>query len=99
VSDFPFAWYLQQIHRKVSERWEGKAIPGKQPVVVFEIGRDGQISLGQLAVEKSSGNQRYDRAAVRAIEDARPFPPLPPEFPAQLLRIHVSFAYIGDGAR
>lgn len=97
--DFPFGWYIAAIQRKISERWHDKAQAGRQPTVVFEIGRDGQISLGQLAVEQTSGNQRYDRMAMRAIEDAKPFPPLPTEFPAQLLRIHVSFAYIGDGVR
>jgi len=94
VSDFPFAWYLSQIHRKVSEKWEGKAIPGRQPVVVFEIGRDGQV--GKLAVEKTSGNSLYDRAALRAIEDAKPFPPLPQEFKEPLLRVHLGFAYSAD---
>jgi TonB family protein len=93
VSDFPFAWYLQQVHRKVSEKWDGKALPGRQPVVVFEIGRDGQI--GKLAVEKTSGNSLYDRAALRAIEDAKPFPPLPQEFKEPLLRVHLGFGYSG----
>ena len=95
VSDFPFAWYLQQVHRKVSEKWEGKAIPGRQPVVVFEIGREGQVS--KLAVEKTSGNSLYDRAALRAIEDAKPFPPLPQEFKEPLLRVHLGFAYSDRG--
>ena len=95
VSDFPFAWYLQQVHRKVSERWEGKALPGRQPIVVFEIGRDGQV--GKLAVEQTSGNSFYDRAALRAIEDAKPFPPLPQEFKEPLLRVHLGFAYSDRG--
>jgi colicin import membrane protein len=97
--DFPYAWYIAAIQRKISEQWQEKALPGRQPTVMFEIARDGAIHAGVLAVAKSSGNPRYDRAAVRAIEDARPFPPLPPDFKESLLRINVSFDYIGDGMR
>lgn len=91
VSDFPFAWYLQAVHRKVTDRWEGKAQPGRQPVVVFEIGRNGEV--GQIAVEKSSGNPFYDRVALRAIEEAKPFPPLPADFKDATLRIHLGFNF------
>ena len=63
------------IHRKIQERWEGRAIDGRQPEVIFEIGRNGQ--LRRLAIGKSSGNPAYDQVAIRAVSDAIPFPPLP----------------------
>jgi TonB family protein len=94
VSDFPFAWYLAAVQRKVTERWEGRALQGRQPVVVFEIGRDGQVS--NVAIKDSSGNQYYDRTAMRAIADAAPFPPLPGEFPGSVLRIHLGFNFAQD---
>jgi TonB family protein len=94
--DFPWAWYIAAIQRKISEQWQEKALPGPQPTIVFEIGRDGQLLPGQLAVEKSSGNTRYDRTALAAIEAARPFPPLPADFQHALLRINVSFAYLRE---
>jgi TonB family protein len=94
VSDFPFAWYLSAIHRKVTERWEGRALPGTQPVVTFEIARDGQVS--NVAIKNSSGNQYYDRTAMRAIADAAPFPPLPGEFPGSVLRVHMGFNFTQD---
>lgn len=93
VTDFPYAYYLAAIHRKVSERWDEKAIPGQQPTVVFEIGRDGQVNMNTIAVEKSSGNPLYDRTAVRAIQDANPFPPLPDDFKKPFLRLHLGFLY------
>ena len=40
----------------------GARMPGQQPVVVFEIARNGQIS--KLAIEKSSGNPYYDQQAA-----------------------------------
>jgi TonB family protein len=93
VDNFPYAWYIATIHRKIAERWDDKALPGQQPVVVFEIGRDGQVNINTITVDKSSGNALYDRAAVRAIQDANPFPPLPDDFKKSFLRIHLGFAY------
>ena len=94
VSDFPFAWYLSAVHRKVTERWDGRAMPGRQPVVTFEIARDGQVS--NVAIKESSGNRHYDFTAMRAIADAAPFPQLPAEFPGTVLRIHMGFNFAQD---
>ena len=43
----------------------GRALQGRQPVAVFDIGRNGQIS--GLTIETTSGNPWYDQAALRAI--------------------------------
>jgi colicin import membrane protein len=94
VSDFPFAWYLSRVQAKVTEKWLGKALPGQQPVAVFDISREGQVS--RLAIEKSSGNSYYDQAALRAITEANPFPPLPAEFPGQTLRVHLGFNFTAE---
>ena len=89
ATDFPFAFYLRQVHSKIHARWEGQGRAGGQPQVVFEIVRDGTIRM--LAIEKSSGNPLYDQAALTAITEVAPFPPLPHEFPKPFLRIHVGF--------
>jgi TonB family protein len=94
VSDFPFAWYLGAVQRKITERWAGKALQGHQPVAVFEIGRDGQVA--RLSIEKTSGNPYYDQAALRAISEATPFPPLPADFPDAVLRVHLGFNFAPD---
>lgn len=91
VSDFPFAWYLSQVQARVTARWAGKAIPGQQPVAIFEINREGRVS--GLAIEKSSGNPYYDQAALRAITEAAPFGSLPTEFGGQVLRVHLGFNF------
>ena len=91
VADFPYAWYIQAIHRKIQERWQGRAIDGRQPEVIFEIGRDGQ--LRRLAIGKTSGNPAYDQLAMRAVGDATPFPPLPAEFGKPTLTIGLQFIY------
>jgi periplasmic protein TonB len=94
VTDFPFAWYLAAVQRKVNERWDDKAQPGRQPVVTFVIARDGQVS--RVVVKDSSGNSYYDRAAMRAIADAAPFPALPAEYAASELTVHMGFNFARD---
>lgn len=91
VSDFPYAWYIQAIHRKIQERWEGRAVDGRQPEVIFEIGGDGQ--LRRLQIGKSSGNPTYDQLAMRAVGDANPFPPLPAGFGKPTLTVGLQFIY------
>jgi TonB family protein len=95
VSDFPYAYYLRQVTEKIRAQWNGRAIPGSQPVVVFEIGRDGR--LNQAAIEKSSGNRAYDQVALRALNDAGPFPPLPDDFKKPVLRIGLQFGFDPTG--
>ena len=63
--------------------------------MVFEIGRDGR--LNGVAIDKSSGNVYYDQAALRAINDAGPFPPLPVEYKKSALRIGLQFVFDPTG--
>lgn len=97
VADFPYAWYIAAIHRKIKERWDGYALAGQQPAVIFEIGREGD--LRRIAVDKSSGNPYYDQAAVRAVTEAHPFPPLPPDFKKPVLTVGLQFAHDPSATR
>jgi TonB family protein len=95
VSDFPYSWYIRQIHQKIQAQWSGRGIPGQQPAVVFEIRRDGRLS--QVAIDKSSGNTYYDQVALRAINDAGPFPPLPDDYKAPVLKVTLQFVFDPTG--
>lgn len=98
VNDFPFTYYLRQLKAKVEERFvppRPAAVGGERAIILFEIGRDGQI-LREPAVERSSGSTLYDQAALRAVTEAKPFPPLPPEFKAPSLRVHFGFDFQPD---
>jgi TonB family protein len=91
--DFPFTYYLRQVHAKVSERWRRPPLVSTEQtatVVYFEIDREGQIR-GDPKIKQSSGNELYDRAALQAVVDAIPFPPLPREFPGQYLKVNFGF--------
>jgi TonB family protein len=92
VSDFPHAWYLRQVLTKVEAAWQRQgqiADPPQKPLVMVEIQRDGSIATPRI--EKSSGNAFYDQAALRAIMEARPFPPLPTEWAKPSLGVMFSF--------
>ncbi|MBI3457956.1 MAG: TonB family protein [Candidatus Rokubacteria bacterium] len=94
VSDFPFTYYLRQIQAKISERWappRAAVAGGEKVVVLFEIGRDGQIK--EPSIERSSGNAIYDQSALRAVVDASPFPPLPRDFAHPSLKVHFGFEF------
>jgi TonB family protein len=94
ASDFPFTYYLRLIQSKIGERWSpprAAAVGGERVVVLFEIQRDGQVR--EPLVERSSGNALYDQSALRAVTEASPFPPLPPEFKASSLRVHFGFEF------
>jgi TonB family protein len=91
VTDFPYAWYIAAVHRKIKERWDGYALAGHQPAVIFEIARNGELT--RVVVDKTSGNPYYDQAAVRAVTEANPFPPLPVDFKKPTLTVGLQFAY------
>jgi len=67
----------------------------QQPSVVFEIGRDGRLNV--VTIDRTSGNAYYDQVALRAINDASPFPPLPDDFRKAVLRIGLQFVFDPTG--
>jgi protein TonB len=92
VTDFPHAWYLRQVVQKVEERWQTQNRPnepGQKPRIYVEIQRDGTIAAPRI--EQSSGSSFYDRAALRAISEASPFPPLPADWSKPALRVLFNF--------
>ena len=92
VTDFPHAWYLRQVLQKVEERWQTQNRPnepGQKPRIYVEIQRDGSIAAPRI--EQSSGSTFYDRAALRAISEASPFPPLPSDWSKPALRVLFNF--------
>ena len=89
---FPFSYYLAAVERKVSQNWftsESGRGEGYTCVIYFRLARDG--SVGDISVEKSSGNQYFDMSAQRAVRSSAPFPPLPRAFEDPWLGIHFTF--------
>ncbi|MBU1276781.1 MAG: cell envelope integrity protein TolA [Proteobacteria bacterium] len=75
-----FQVYYTEIWERVRRQWVlpealVKSTRNLEAVVVARIRRDG--ALAKVWLEKSSGNSRLDSSALRAVEKAAPFPPLP----------------------
>ena len=74
--DFRFGYYLDQLLSAIDAKWARPPLgDGVQAVISFRIERDGSIS--DLQVAESSGYNSFDLAALRAVQNASPFPPLP----------------------
>jgi protein TonB len=92
--EFQFPFYLRLVQKKVGESWSPPSLSfmenGAEEVVVrFVIGRRGAVS--SVRVEKSSGSEYYDQAALRAVYRSSPLPPLPEGFEEESLTVHFSF--------
>jgi protein TonB len=61
---------------------------GGESVTGFAILPSGEIV--DLRTEESSGDSAFDLAALSAVQDAGPFPPLPRGFKEPFLKIHVT---------
>lgn len=92
-SNFPFQYYLDIIHDKISSCWyEPQMVLDKQytAIVKFIILKDGTIQ--GLNIKTGSGISNFDQSCIRAIEMAKPFPPLPPGFSGDQLIVNVAFS-------
>ncbi len=94
VSNFPYPQYTLNVGKKLESNWAppplGTAVEIQETVVVFRIGRNGRVS--EVQVEKGSGNSYFDLAALRAVYNADPLPPLPRDYSENSLLIHVTFS-------
>lgn len=91
TGNFPYTWYIHSLRKKLDSNWNISLVSGRRifTQAVFTIAKDGAVK--DPDIEESSGNEVFDRAALRAIENSHPFPPLPEDFPEPELRVHVRF--------
>jgi TonB family protein len=74
--DFKFGYYIDQLLSSIDSKWVRPPLGNEvQAVIGFRIQRDGSIT--DLQVARSSGYNSFDLAALRAVQNASPFPPLP----------------------
>ena len=94
VEKFPFADYLYRIRDLIAVQWSppptGPYGLQRRTEVFFRLGRNGRLVV-QPRVEDASGDTTFDRAAMRAVAAAAPFPPLPREYDGQSLGVGLAF--------
>ncbi len=78
-SDPALATYLGAVRNKIARNWNPPpGAAGLKAKVKFTINRSGVI-LDHPALVEQSGNFYFDQAAIRAIQQSSPFPPMPEE--------------------
>lgn len=93
---FPYSYYIDAIKNKISSSWYSSLVtPGLRgkfvAVVYFKILRDGSIE--DVVLESKSGVDSLDLSALRAVNNAAPFPPLPQAFAYRNLGVHFEFEW------
>lgn len=87
-----FGAYSDLVVDRISQHWNKagvQAIPSQVASVSFTINRNGTVT--NVQVSQPSGSYLLDTSAKRAVLDASPLPPLPPEFPRNDATVELKF--------
>ena len=82
TKDFPLGEYANQIKERIKGKWNIPSHLQKfqgHTTVVFYIDKNGRY--GNARIITSSGSSSFDIAALMAVIESDPFPPLPRGFP------------------
>ena len=91
-TNFPYPWYITQVRNALWTSWQKnkpKNGRGLTSLISFNIDRNGNVF--EVQVEKSSGNEAYDYAALSAAKNSAPYPALPEDFKKEILTVTVEF--------
>jgi outer membrane biosynthesis protein TonB len=94
-----FSSYIQRLLATLQRNWYAvmpeSAYLGDKGIVgtTFQINKDGSVPSPDPLLERTSGKQPLDNAAMSAIHASNPFEPLPAKFPGQFIRLRIVFLY------
>lgn len=87
-----FGAYADLVVQRITQKWQTNGLAGQNvplAVITFDIMRDGSVRNPQVA--QRSGNSTLDYSALRAVTDAAPFPPLPPNYSGSSTTVELRF--------
>lgn len=88
------SFYLNIVLNKIAENWYNpyqNTNLNLKATIFFKITREGKIE--DVQIEKSSLKEDYDEYCQRAVLLTKDLPPLPNDFHADVLKIHLEFEY------
>ncbi|MBY0549905.1 MAG: TonB family protein [Candidatus Obscuribacterales bacterium] len=86
-----FTAYMQDLQRRIKRAWfPSRTDLSNRVVVLFKVHSDGSVS--DVSIRRSSGITRHDNAALTAVQNAAPFPPLP-KYSPDAVDIEFTFDY------
>jgi TonB family protein len=87
-ADEESARWFNAVRRQVQSHWslmaDPRQIEGLKVKIGVNIANNGEVR--GVSVDGSSGDQMFDNSAMRAVYQAAPFPPLPPQVNAEITR-------------
>ena len=91
-ADFKYSYYTTGIVKKISRYWQwANSYSSYRAVVYFRIERDGFVNI--VKIKESSGDESFDENAVRAVQLASPFAPLPDGYNQDHLGVYFEFKF------
>jgi TonB family protein len=94
-----FNSYINRLLAVVKRNWYAimpeSALMGDKGIVVltFHINRDGSVSVAEPVLERTSGKQPLDAAAMSSIRASSPFEPLPQQFKGPNIELRFIYFY------
>jgi TonB family protein len=83
------AGFLNLLQERIKHQWDPGPFRDQRVVVTLTVAPNGQLLASR--VKESSNNALADQAALRAIQQAAPFSPLPPTLGQQPMTLDFHF--------
>ena len=94
-----FDSYINRLLAVIKRNWYAvmpeSAFMGDKGMVyiTFQINQDGSVEVPDPTLERTSGKEPLDNAAMSAIKSSNPFDPLPSQFKGPFIRLRIIFLY------
>jgi len=87
LTDKELLRWLDMVKSRINSNWsvlaDNRAV-SRVTIIGVRLGHDGRVK--DVAIDESSGDEAFDRSAIRAVLQATPLPPLTPETREKVLR-------------
>ena len=91
-ANFKFSYYTNSIVKKIRRNWRwSSSYTVLRAVIYFKINRDGDIIYTKI--KESSGDEEFDKNALRAVLLSSPFAPLPETYYEEDLGVYFEFKF------
>lgn len=84
---FPYDYYLEQMLTQIRRGWTRPPMEGVRTLISFKVLANGEIR--DIDVRETSGSRAFDLAAIRAVRNASPLPPLPASYRKSSLTVNL----------
>lgn len=91
-ADFKYSYYTTAIVKKISRYWQwSNSYSSYRAVIYFRIEKDGFVKF--VEIKESSGDEGFDENALRSVQLASPFAPLPDGYNQEHLGVYFEFKF------